>query len=146
MWAVGVTRTYRAGQVLHIPAILYNQTFNSKWGIEALLPARLNVRRNFGTTSMLMFGYEIEGNAYHLTPMRTGETDLFVRRGELKPRITYERQLSGFIWLSAQAGWRYNWRFDAYNTQNPVKNEKATFANTLGNPLYFNVSINLVSP
>lgn len=146
MWGVGITRTYRAGQVLHIPAILYNRTFNQKWGVEALLPARLNVRRNFGPTSYLMAGFEIEGNAYYLTPKNANEPDWFLRRGEMKPRITYERQLGGFIWLSAQVGWRYNWRFDVFNTQNPVANQRPVFENGLGNPLYFNIGINLVSP
>ncbi|WP_266363765.1 DUF6268 family outer membrane beta-barrel protein [Tellurirhabdus rosea] len=144
MWGLGLTRTYRAGQLLHIPVLFYNRTFNQKWGVEAIFPARVNLRRSFGTQSLLMLGYEIEGNAYYLG--RVNDSDLFVRRGELKPRITFERQLSGFVWLSAQLGYRYNWRFDAFATQNPARNEKPIFENRLGNPLYFNVSLNLVSP
>ncbi len=144
MWGLGVTRTYRAGQLLHIPVILYNRTFNPTWGIETTFPAKLNVRRNFSPTSYLMLGYEIEGNTFYLGQINT--SDVYLRRGEMKPRITFETKLTGFVWLSAQAGLRYNWRFDAYNTQNPISNEKASFSNTLGNPLYFNVSLNFVSP
>jgi hypothetical protein len=144
MWGLGVTRTYRAGQLLHIPVLFYNRTFNKTWGIESIFPARLNVRRNFSPSSYLMLGYEIEGNAHYLG--QTNATDVFLRRGELKPRLTFETKLTGFIWLSAQAGLRYNWRFEGFRTQNPEANEKAIFSNTLGNPLYFNVSINLVSP
>lgn len=143
MWGVGVTRTYRAGQLLHIPVILLNRTFNQKWGIETILPAKFNVRRNFSPSSYLLLGYEIEGNTFFVA--NTGQ-DVYLRRGEMKPRITFERKLAGFVWLSAQAGWRYNWRFDGFSTQNPVKNEKPLIVNSLGNPLYFNVSINLVSP
>jgi hypothetical protein len=144
MWGLGITRTYRAGQLLHIPVVLYNRTFNAKWGIESTFPAKLNVRRNFSPTSYLMMGYEIEGNTFYLGQINA--SDVFLRRGELKPRITFETKLTGFVWLSAQAGLRYNWRFDTYNTKNPVANEKAVFSNTLGNPLYFNVSLNFVSP
>ncbi len=144
MWGLGLTRTYRAGQLLHIPVILYNKTFNPKWGIESTFPAKLNVRRNFSPTSYLMMGYEIEGNTFYLGQINS--TDVFLRRGELKPRITFETKLIGFVWLSAQAGLRYNWRFDSYSTQNPVANEKAVFSNTLGSPLYFNMSLNFVSP
>ena len=144
MWGLGVTRTYRAGQLLHIPVILYNRTFNPTWGIETTFPAKLNVRRNFSPTSYLMLGYEIEGNAFYLGQINA--SDVFLRRGEMKPRITFETKLTGFVWLSAQAGLRYNWRFDAYNTQNPTANENRLFSNTLGNPLYFNVSLNFVSP
>ncbi|WP_232066270.1 DUF6268 family outer membrane beta-barrel protein [Hymenobacter sp. BT18] len=144
MWGLGVTRTYRAGQLLHIPVAFYNRTFSPRWGVEAVFPARANLRRSFGTSSLLMLGYEIEGNAYYLGPV-DGQ-DIFLRRGELKPRITYERQLAGFVWLSAQVGYRYNWRFDGFTTQNPTGDDKPLFENTLGNPLYFNVSVNLVSP
>lgn len=143
MWGVGVTRTYRAGQLLHIPVILLNKTYNQKWGIETILPAKFNVRRNFSPSSYLLLGYEIEGNTFFVA--NTGQ-DVYLRRGEMKPRITFEKKLAGFVWLSAQAGWRYNWRFDGFSTQNPVKNEKPLIVNSLGNPLYFNVSINLVSP
>jgi hypothetical protein len=144
MWGIGLTRTYRAGQLLHIPVILYNRTFNQKWGIETTFPAKLNVRRNFSTTSYLMLGYELEGNTFYLGQVNAA--DVYLRRGELKPRVTFETKLVGFFWLSAQAGLRYNWRFDTYNTQNPMKDEKASFSNTLGNPLYFNISLNFVSP
>lgn len=144
MWGLGVSRTYRAGQVIHVPAILYNKTFNKNWGIEAVLPAKANLRRNFSPSSFLMLGYEIEGNTFYVGQINNKETHL--RRGEMKPRISFERQIKGFIWLAAQAGWRYNWRYDGFLTQNPAKNEMPTFTNTLGNPLYFNLSLNFVSP
>jgi len=144
MWGLGVTRTYRAGQVLHIPVIFYNRTFNQKWGVEGIFPARVHLRRNFSPTAYVMAGYEIEGNSYYLG--NPSGADLYLRRGELKPRIMFEKKLTGFVWLSAQVGLRYNWRFDVFNTQNPVKDQKPLFENTLGHPLYFNVSINLVSP
>ncbi len=150
-WGLGATRTYRAGQLLYIPVVLYNRTFSSKWGVEVVFPARAELRRNFGTTALLKLGYELEGNAYYVG--QAAGSDVFVRRGELKPRLTYEQQLSGFVWLSAQAGLRYNYRNDAFRTQNPTSereslfgSEPSLFANKLTNPLYFNLSLNLVSP
>lgn len=140
MWGIGAARTYRLGELIYVPVLLYNKTFNPKWGIEVLLPSRAAVRRNFGTTSMLLLGYELEGNAYSLG------NNLFLRRGEVKPRITYEKQIKNFIWFSAQAGMRINARFNVFDTQNPVENELARYTNTLGNPFYLNFSINLVSP
>ena len=147
MFGLGVTRTYRAGQLLHIPVIYYNKTYNAKWGIESILPARLNLRRSFGTTGSLLFGYEIEGNSFYLgqNPQNSAQ-DLFLRRGELKPRVTFQRQLSGFVWVAAQAGLRYAYRFEVFNDQNPVANEVPAFTTSVGNPMYFNISLNLVSP
>lgn len=147
MFGVGATRTYRAGQVLHIPVIYYNKTFNPKWGIESIFPAKVHVRRNFGTNGSIQLGYEIEGNSYYLGN-NTAEpnSDAFLRRGELKPRVMFQRKITGFIWVMAQAGLRYNYRFNIHTTQNPVKDEAPLYTTNLGNPFYGNISINLVSP
>lgn len=144
MFGIGATRTYRAGQVLHIPVIFYNKTWNNNWGFESIVPARAHIRRNFGTTGMLLMGYEIEGNAFAMNNPN-GETT-FLRRGELKPRINYQRQIKNFIWLSAQVGWRYNYRFALHDTQNPVGDNIPIADLVTSNPIYFNLSLNLVSP
>lgn len=151
MWGLGWARTYRLGEVNNtVPLLMYNRTFNDQWGIEALLPARMNVRRNFSPTSLLLFGYELEGNSYHI---RTRATDPFsqhingseIRRSELKARLTYEKQISGFIWLSAQAGVRINANFNVSAAENSPRREYIV-ENTLTNPLFFAFSVNLVSP
>lgn len=150
-WGLGLSRTYRAGQLLYIPVLLYNRTFSPQWGCEVVFPARAELRRNFGTTALLKFGYELEGNTYYLG--QTAGQDVYLRRGELKPRFTYEQRLAGFVWVSAQAGLRYNYRNDAFVNQDPtgkkeslLGSEPALYKNTLTNPLFFNLSLNLVSP
>ncbi|KAB7727879.1 hypothetical protein F5984_19100 [Rudanella paleaurantiibacter] len=146
MWGLGLTRTYRGGDLLHIPVLFYNRTFSPKWGVEAILPARAAIRRNFGTNALLSFGYELEGNSFFLSNNAGRTADWFVRRSEIKPRLNYERKLKGFVWLAVQGGMAINWRYDVLGTQNPVANEKPLFANTLRNAPYVNVSLNLVSP
>jgi len=150
-WGLGLSRTYRAGQLLYIPVLLYNRTFSPRWGCEVAFPARAELRRNFGTRAQLKLGYELEGNAFYLG--KIGADEVYLRRGELKSRLTYERQLAGFVWVAAQAGLRVNYRFDAFRDQNPtgerdglLGSEPALFSNKLDNPLYFNLSLNLVSP
>jgi len=64
MIGAGLARTYRAGRLLHVPVLFWNKTFNDKWGMELLLPARGFVRYNFSTTSMLQAGFELEGNQF----------------------------------------------------------------------------------
>ncbi len=151
MWGLGLTRTYRGGNLLYIPVVFYNRTFNAMWGIEAVLPARAAVRRNFGTNALLSVGYELEGNVFYLgnqfAPGSTRPgTDVFMRRSEIKPRINYERKLTGFLWLGVQAGMSLNWRFDAWGVRNPVAGENPIFTNQLRNAPYLNISVNLVSP
>lgn len=146
MIGTGISRTYRAGQILHIPVILWNKTFNDRWGMELLLPARGHLRYNFSTSNILQFGFELEGNQFLMNLPNSSNGSVFIQRGELKPRIIWDKKISGFIWLSAQAGLRYNWRFDIMNEYNGKNNNQLYFTSNLGNPLFFNISLNFVSP
>jgi hypothetical protein len=155
----GAARTYRVGALNYIPVVLYNYTSeNRKWGVEAVFPARAHYRRSFSPRSLLMLGYELEGHTYRLQNRdqvfnADGKThrDLELKRSELRLRVIYERSLYDFIWLSVQAGYRYNWR-NSYNIDHGdafrsfFSNDPYVFTNSVTNPLYFNVSINLVSP
>lgn len=140
MLAVGLSRTYRLGRPLIVPILLYNKTFDDKWGMECLFPARAHVRYNFSTNSMLLAGYELEGQQFDLI-----ENEQFLQRGEIKPRVVFEKRLKGFFWLSAQAGYRINGRFNLVNKYDgQEKNE--VLKNNFGNAPYFNIGINFVSP
>jgi hypothetical protein len=160
-WGLGASRTYRVGALNYIPVVLYNYTSeNRKWGVEAVFPARVAYRRSFSPRSILLFGYELEGNSYALQnrvidrQYAFGEPmghDLELRRSEMRIRLTYEKALTQFIWLSVQAGYRYNWR-NSYNIDkgDPFRSFFSTdpyhYSNMVTNPLYFNIGINLVSP
>lgn len=147
-YAIGATRTYRGGEVLHIPVFLLNKTFNSKWGVEMLLPARGHVRRTINPRSMLFFGYELEGNSYNIrgvTLLNSQNDNLELRKSEIRARIMYETSLSGFIWLSVQAGARIMYKFNVAEQDRGTRND-FIIQNQVSTPFYFNVSINLVSP
>lgn len=146
MFGIGVTRSYRAGQPMIFPVVLWNKTFNDQWGMELLLPARGHLRYNFSTSNILQLGYELEGNQYSIRTSNSPSGQLFIQRGELKPRISWDKKLTGFIWFNAQAGWRYNWRFDVMSEYNARKDDQLYFRSKLGNPAYFSISLNFVSP
>lgn len=152
MYGFGLTRTYRVGEQRYIPVLLYNYTFPSrKWGIESVFPARGNLRRTFNTRTLAFFGYELEGQTYRMAGLQgvNGVADPELRRSELRIRFTFERSIKDFIWLSAQIGMRYNWRFSlddgdikrGFGSDLPYALE-----NNLTNSFYFNLSLNLVSP
>lgn len=152
MMAFGLTQTWRGGERLYIPLFLYNKTFNDRWGLEILLPARAHVRRNFSPKSLLLAGFEIEGNSYRIrrgeNPFVYGDQKLDfleLRRSELKFRLAWEQRLFGFIWLSAQAGYRYNYKFN-FSEERSSKRGDFLYETKLGNPFYANLSLNLVSP
>jgi hypothetical protein len=154
MVGFGLSRTYRAGALNYIPIMFLNYTHSSrKWGAECLFPARANFRFTVNARNMLFAGYELEGQSYRLgngsdfASSRLQSPEL--RRSELRLRLTYEVSLYNFMWLSVQAGYRYNWLFnvDEGDFFRSFFDDRAfAIENSLGNPLYFNVSINLVSP
>ncbi len=160
-WGVGVARTYRVGEINYIPVVLYNSTDAvNKWGAEVLFPARAHVRRTINPRNMIFAGYELEGQSYRLwrnpaSGFELRDEELEIRRGEARLRMVYEFSLKDFIWLSVQAGYRINYRFDVdrlvggteiYRAFGLLRDDAYAQVNGLGNPFYLNVSLNLVSP
>ncbi|MDB4105055.1 glycosyltransferase family 39 protein [Salibacteraceae bacterium] len=130
-------------------------------GTEILFPARGHLRYTLNPRNMIFVRFELEGNSYRvgnqnsafLDPFDGKKDELEIRRSELRFRFIYERQLIGFFWLSAQAGYRVNYSYNIDEVPNGTDFYRGFFGdqplavqNTLGNPFYFNVSINLVSP
>ena len=155
-WAIGLSRTYRVGELNFLPIILYNWTApNRKWGTEILFPARVHVRKNFNARSLVMAGYELEGQSYRIGGVKLPvDKELEIRRGELRLRLEYQRQIWGFIWGTIQAGYRHNYSFNADYTEKGgsdffigfVDKQEYAMINKLGGAPYFNIGIHLVSP
>jgi hypothetical protein len=137
----GVARTYRAGRIIHVPVLLWNRTFSDQWGMELLFPARAHLRRNFSATNMLQVGCELEGNQYFLP-----DGNRYLQRGEFKPRMQWDKKISGFLWFQVQAGLRLNWRFDVMKSYNGFSEQQKAFTTAIGNPFFFGFSLNIVSP
>jgi hypothetical protein len=102
---------------------------------------------------MLFAGFELEGAAYRLNnmmrdfPSQYGALEL--KRSEIRTKIAYEFSLKNFIWVSLNAGYRLNYRFNTDNGdvfRSIFDSTPFVMENKLGNALFANVSINLVSP
>lgn len=156
-WGLGLSRTYRVGELNYIPIFMFNYTdAKNKWGTEILFPARAHVRRTINPRNMIFAGYELEGQSYRLYRDNSiRNEDLEIRRGEIRLRLVYECSLKEFLWLSIQAGYRINYRYNVDRLENGneilrafglLSNEPYIMNNKLSNPLYFNISLNLVSP
>ncbi len=152
--AIGVSRTYRGGRLLYVPALMWNKTFNKKWGMEMLLPARASVRRNFSTKSILMMGYELEGQSYHIQERDdTSVSPVFgsvstandweLRKSEVRARLSWSKSISDFIWFNVQAGAVVTYRMDI---DQEASDDSAWLNNNAQVPLYFRVGIQMVSP
>lgn len=154
-WALGVSRTFRAGEVNIVPIVMFNYTSpNRKWGTEILFPARAAYRRKFNPRSILLAGYELEGTSYRLYGNSLNAVNPELRRGELRFRLDYQRQLRGFVWLGIQAGVRQNYSFNVDDIGPSNKDffrgffgdQTYVMRNRVGTAPYVNLSINLVSP
>ena len=161
-WGLGIARTYRVGELNYIPVFLFNWTDRSnKWGSEILFPARAHVRYTFNARNMLFGGFELEGQSFRLwdgpsyNSYNLRGEDLEIRRGEIRLRAMYEFSLKDFVWISVQAGYRINYRYEVdrleggqeiYRAFGLLSDAPYVMENRLGNPLYFQVSLNLVSP
>jgi hypothetical protein len=150
----GVSRSYRAGTLSYLPVLLYNYTFeNRKWGIESLLPASASVRYNVNERNIILCGFLDEGNSYYLGNLMknnpgTGYQQLELKRSELRVRIIYECAIYKSIWLSLQAGYRINYKFNVADgdVYKGFSTPSYLMENTLSNPFYASIAINLVAP
>jgi hypothetical protein len=152
-WAIGASRTYRVGELNYVPIIMYNWTSKKeKWGTEILFPAKANGKYWMNKNSLIMFGYELEGGSYHFAGLSNNGNSFELRRGEVRPRIEWNRKLVGFFWLNAQLGARINYGF-AYDELEDGKEffrgffgqQEIESFSSLGTSLYGLVGISFVS-
>mgnify|MGYP006269578929 CR=1 FL=1 len=154
MWGLGVSRTYLGGALNYLPVLYYQySSADGKWGVDALLPSRLNIKRNFSKKTILSLGTNFQGNTYRLNVLanRSGDEGLNpeLRRSELRFRAILDQAITSTIWLSAQAGLRYNWDFnvdDGDFFRGLFSEDPYLFENSLGNPFFVQFSLSWVSP
>jgi hypothetical protein len=72
-----------------------------------------------------------------------------LRRSEIRPRLDFQRAITDFIWVGAQAGYLINYGFnvDSGNFYRGFGSDRPfVMENIVNSAPYFQVSINLVSP
>ncbi|WP_201979929.1 DUF6268 family outer membrane beta-barrel protein [Hymenobacter rubidus] len=150
-WGLGVQLGYNLGRQSIYPVIVYNRTFNPRWGVEALFPARVLVRRNLSPTSLLFAGYEVASNNYNIklrnpfgTPNNPKVTSLELRQIDLKFRLRYEHELLSFLWTGIEAGYRYNYQFNAFDRTNSTRDR--IIDSQFGSTPYASLDLFIVPP
>ncbi|SHL59348.1 hypothetical protein SAMN02746009_03032 [Hymenobacter psychrotolerans DSM 18569] len=158
-WGIGAQLGYTFGRQSIYPAVLYNRTFNNRWGVEALFPARITMRYNATPRSLFFAGYSVDGFNYIIKlrnelkrqnaegdaiadkkPLRTLE----LRETEVKLRGRWEREIYDFLWFGLEGGYRYNHAFDAFDRTNADR-EKIIDSKFAGAP-YASVELFIVPP
>ncbi len=165
MLGLGLSRTYIGGALNYLPILYYYQTFkNEKWGIEAVLPARAQLRYRSNSRNVFLLGWQMEGGSYTMSNFNSfnnaqtipgpmprggaGEYDVQLRRSEIRAGLTYMHGLNDFIWIGASAGYRINWSFDLDDGDffRGFDNEGYLMETELSNTPFIQISLSLVSP
>ncbi len=108
-WGIGLVYSDNFSRKRILPFLLYNRTYNERWGLEAAFPVSVLMRYNFTPTSLLLFGPELSSSAYALRGEQTlGNDDYYFRHTELEFGVKYERQLRSWFWASIHGGLQIN--------------------------------------
>ena len=107
-----VNNTFRRTTVW--PILMFNKTFNDKWGFESVIPVRLLLRYNQNEGSLFYFGTEFASrehsldilNSFGLEEVR--ETNIYFRRQSVQLNVEWQKQITGWVWFKAKAGFNYN--------------------------------------
>jgi len=112
-WGLGVLVTKNFRRILPLPIIIFNRTYNERWGLESAIPVKVKIRRNFSETSMLTMGYEYFSSAYSVD-VNDGQhldkpTDYAFKSSAIKFSVKWnQRALTSWTWASLEAGYALN--------------------------------------
>ena len=143
---IGAEIGYTFGRKSIYPGILFNKTFNEKWGVESIFPANVKVRYNLNDKTLFYGGYRVEGAAYTLQvqdPPLSEFEKIELRRTDIKAMLRMEREIYDFLWFAVEGGFRQYYRnrvFDDIGSRNEL------ISNDLGGAGYIGVELFAVPP
>ncbi|PVY44114.1 DUF6268 family outer membrane beta-barrel protein [Pontibacter virosus] len=145
-WGVGLQLGYTFGRQRIYPGIMYNRTFNDRWGVESIFPANLRVRYNVSEKTLLYTGYRIEGASYNLyasEPPLSQFNDIELRRTDIKGLLRLEQEIYDFLWFAVEGGFRQYYRHRAFDV---VGSRDELITNTLKGAGYIGIELYAVPP
>ena len=107
-WGLGFFYSNSFTRNIVLPFVLYNRTYNERWGLEAAFPVSILMRYNFNPSSLLLFGPEFSSAAYALKANDNQVEDYYFRHSELNFGAKYEHQLTSWIWANIHGGVQIN--------------------------------------
>jgi len=146
-YGVGVAYSHNFGNPIIYPVFVYNKTFNDRWGLEMILPAKVKIRYGIKDHTYFYIGAELNGASYNISlkdsTVSNSET-ILLQKAEVRPAITMNKEIYNWIWFGITAGVRTNFDF-SISESNTIKNDNI-LDSRLNSTFFFNVSIFLVPP
>ena len=145
-WGLGLNYTIRffrdSDQIL--PFLIYNQTFNDRWGIESTLPAQAFLRYNFSPRHLLLTGFSVQSFAYGIDVLDNREEFPVTAFRELGIDfgVSYEQKLFSWFWMKVDGGFNLPFRSEFIATNQDFEDFRQTSS---GRP-YFSFGIFITPP
>lgn len=119
-WGVGLSYSENLEQRRRlVPFLIYNKNFSDRWGVEAILPISIQLRRNINQSNLLLLGINYANQSYGMDNIRNNENDFYViNHAEVRSSVSWERRLVPWIWLNIEAGYQYNFDTEMLNLSN----------------------------
>jgi hypothetical protein len=146
-YGLGFSYSYDFGRPAIYPMLVYNQTFNQRWGVEAILPAYVKLRYNINPKSVAYLKAEGNGANYNIRlayPNRQQTSTYYLRSLAARIVLDYEREIYDFLWCGLEAGVRRNLDFSLATTNR--RRSSTVLDNRLNDAFFFEATLFLVPP
>lgn len=113
-WGIGVNYNNSFRTTSLLPFLIYNRTFNNRWGIETVLPAMITLRRNVSDESIVLLSARYGSRSAHLdlNNLDNSEAIYDLNHSEMKVALTLEKLAHSWIWVDLTAGIQFNFSTD----------------------------------
>lgn len=106
-FGLAFSSSFRSDGFKVLPFIYWNKNFNSAWGIEATFPTKVYFRHNLSPTSILLGGFNYNGESYSF------DQDLIQRQvsfnhSEMQFLVKWQQRIVPWVWVDVASGYQYN--------------------------------------
>lgn len=107
-WGLGLAGSFGYRGNTAYPFVIYNRTFNDKWGVESTLPIKFMIRHNINLKSLILFGGEYSSRFYSIDMEKnnTGPVGRYQsRNSNFQLNIALNRQIASWVWIETKGGY-----------------------------------------
>lgn len=143
-FGIAATSSFNRKRVL--PFFIYNRSFNKKWGIESVLPVRVMGRYNLDNKTIFLGGAQYNSKNFSITtpdPVDNVGNIYHLNHAEINTFLRVERNLSPWMWISAEAGYQYNLGSDFQSASDPMA---PSFNVNAENNMFFKIGFFITPP
>jgi len=145
-WAIGLSYSYRFGELAVYPILQYNKQFNDRFGFEMALPVKTEFRYRLNPKNYFFFTNRLGGDNYILNFDELASESLFLGNSNFLSLITYEREVYDFLWVTLSAGVRANINFNLQEDSRLINNEKPFVENKIDTAPLIRFGLFIVPP